>query len=54
MFTIFMKYVGNRKGGLYPRYKDWVKVGKANSEQEVTVMLQKFKRIWKGFEFKFE
>jgi len=49
-----MKYVGNRKGGQYSTYKDWVKVAKANSEQEVTEMLRKFKRTWKGFEFKFE
>ena len=49
-----MKYVGNRKGGLYPQYKDWTKVAKADSEQDAVEKLQKFKRTWKGFEFKFE
>ena len=54
MYTIFIKYVGNRKGGLYTQYKDWVKVGKADSERQATEMLNKFRRNWKGFEFKFE
>lgn len=54
MFTIFMKYTGNRKGGQYSNYKDWAKVSKAQSEDEALNKIRSFRRVWKNFEFKFE
>lgn len=54
MLKIFIKYTGNKKFGLYSNYRDWTMVSRAKSEDDAVGKIQRFSKLFKGFEFKFE
>lgn len=54
MLTLSVKYTGNKKFGLYGFFKDWVVVSRCRDEMAAAEMIQKYKSLFKGFEFKFE